>query len=104
MPLTKYASHTALIFICTVTIVYVKTSYYVHITQKTRQKTFIYLAIKIYVPETNIPLKCHISKLVHVKIGGKAVKIYASYELNAMINVTRKIVIHTLHIIGICPF
>ena len=56
-----------------------------------------------YVPETNMPLTCHIWKLVNVQIPNNYVSIYTSYELNAINSVPRSTAKHTFHIIGICP-
>ena len=39
-----------------------------------------------------------------MQIWDNYVSIYASHELNAINNVTRSTIIHTLHIIGICPW
>ena len=50
----------------------------------------------------NYALKCQLCKLVYVPIWGNYVSIYASYELNAINNVTRCTGIHRFHIIGIC--
>ena len=54
-------------------------------------------------PTTNIPLKCHIWKF-HVQIWCNYFSIYATFELTAINNVTRNTGIHTLQIIGICPW
>ena len=58
----------------------------------------------IYVPVTNMPLKCHIYKLIHEQIGSIYANIYASHGLNAINNVTRNSGIHTLYIICIYPW
>ena len=50
--------------------------------------------IAMYVPATNIPLKCQICKLGHVHIWHNYVSINASYELNVRNNATRYTGIH----------
>ena len=62
-------------------------------TQPTEISTWHVIAM--YVPETSMPLKCHILfhtfKLVHVQIWDNYVSIFASYELTSINNVTRSI-------------
>ena len=72
-----------------------------HISEKIA--TSLYHFIALYVPTTNMPLKYHIWKLVHVKICGKYVSICTSFKLNAIHSVTRNTGRHTFHIISICP-
>ena len=38
--------------------------------------------------ETNMPLKCHIYKLVHVQISDNYVNMYTSFELTTISNVS----------------
>ena len=61
--------------------------YWTYKSNKTKNFSFIYHAVSIYILLTNISLKCHI---------------YA--KLNAMKNVTLTTGMHTFHITGICPW
>ena len=47
---------------------------------------------------------CHIYRLGHVHIWHNYASIHTSYELATINNVTRNTAIHTLHIVGICPW
>ena len=53
---------------------------------------------------TNMFLKCHIWKLVHVQMAGNHVSIYTSCEVTVIISVTRSTSTHTFHIIGRCSW
>ena len=70
----------------------------------------IYYAIAIYVPATNMPLKCHIQSIYHicqllqVHIWDNYVNLYTSYELTAIDSVTAGTGIFSVHIIGIYPW
>ena len=85
-------------------------TYRSHITAHTSKKinpqevaTFSYLVIAIYLPTTNMPLKCHIYQLLHVQISDNNISKCASHELTALNNVMRNTGIHTYHTIGTCP-
>ena len=62
--------------------------------------------IVMYVPKTNVPLKCthpaHIH-LVHMHILQNYVSINASNKSTAINSVMRNTGTHTFYIIGICP-
>ena len=66
-------------------------NYFTHITAK-------------YVPETDIPLKCHMYANQFIGRCVTAISVHISHELTATSNVTRSTGIHTFHNIGICPW
>ena len=71
---------------------------------KTMNCNFIYHAISIYEPATNMHLKCHTYLLLHMQILDNFDSIHTSHELPAMINLTRSTCMHTFHITVICPW
>ena len=105
MPLNKYACDIA--HTCP-TALQLWSKYRLHI-----DPTLLYIQVQknvqevvyilLYMCPTNMPLKCHIYKVVHVQISAKYVSIYTSYELNVINSVTSSTAIHTFHIIGTCP-
>ena len=56
-----------------------------------------------YVPTTGMLLKCYIFPLVQVKRSHNCISTYTSYQLTSFKYVIINAVIHTFHIIGICP-
>ena len=102
MPLNKNTCHIACI--CTTALII---SLHVgptvlHTQEKTA--TFIYYAITIYVPTTNMPLKCHMyaTYATSCVISDNYISKYTSYEWSTINNVARNTGIHTFHIIDIC--
>ena len=88
---------------CTSIIVYMLSlHYWIYKSNKKMNCNFIYDALSIYVPATNILLKCHICQLLHVQIYDNYVSISTSYE-NAINSVTMTTGMHTFHNTGICP-
>ena len=63
--------------------------------------------IAMYMPKTNMPLKCghinHMCSLVHVHIWDNYVSIYASYEPSAISNVSRNTDIHNFTLLVFAP-
>ena len=66
-------------------------------------KISFYHAIAIYMPATNMPLKCHIYAKCFMCTYHTTVSVYTSYDLNELNNVTRSTNILAFHITGICP-
>ena len=70
-------SHSTHLFHYTVPVVCIWTPYQ-HTNNSTKKATFIYHDITIYVPATNIPLKCHICHMLKLL---KIMPQYVTYEV-----------------------
>ena len=93
IPLNKYVCHTAYICPTDCLLQYMyRPCISVHIHQKSINATFIYHTTAKYVPETNMPHKCHMTKLLHKHQWMEYANTCPTYELTGINHVTRSTV------------